>query len=54
MLTPTEIQHIIDYEIVVDAYDEYKVSAGWYETMNDRLNFPFEATAPLTKRGGGS
>lgn len=53
MLTPEEIQHIIDYEIVVDAYDEYEISMGWYETMNDRLNFPFEATATLPKKGGG-
>lgn len=50
MLTPEEIQHIIDYEIIVDAYDEYEMSSGWYETMNDRLNFPFEATATLTKK----
>ncbi len=54
MLTPEEIQHIIDYEIIVDAYDEYEMSSGWYETMNDRLNFPFEATATLTKKGGGT
>lgn len=54
MLTPTEIQHIIDYEIVVDCYDEYEMSSGWYETMNDRLNFPFKATAALTKKGGGT
>jgi hypothetical protein len=54
MLTPDQIQHIIDYEIVVDCYDEYEMSSGWYETMNDRLNFPFEATATLTKKGGGT
>lgn len=54
MLTPDQIQHIIDYEIIVDAYDEYEMSSGWYETMNDRLNFPFEATATLTKKGGGA
>lgn len=54
MLTPAQIQHIIDYEIIVDAYDEYEMSSGWYETMNDRLNFPFEATATLTKKGGGT
>ena len=53
MLTSEEIQNIIDYEIVVDCYDEYEMSSGWYETMNDRLNFPFEATATLTKKGGG-
>ncbi len=54
MLTPKEIQNIIDYEIVVDCYDEYEISMGWYETMNDRLNFPFEATATLTKKGGST
>ena len=54
MLTSEEIQHIIDYEIIVDAYDEYEMSSGWYETMNDRLNFPFEATATLTKKGGST
>ncbi|HEV7348428.1 calcium-binding protein [Telluribacter sp.] len=54
MLTPDQIQQIIDDEIIVDAYDEYEISSGWYETMNDRLNFPFEATATLTKKGGGT
>ena len=34
MLTPEEIQNIIDYEIVVDCYDEYEMSSGWYETMS--------------------
>lgn len=54
MLTPDQIQHIIDYEIIVDAYDEYEISSGWYETMSDRLNFPFEAMATLPKKGGGT
>ncbi len=54
MLTPDEIQHILDNEILVDTYDEYEISSGWHETLNDRLNFPFEATATLPKKGGGS
>ena len=54
MLTPDEIQQIIDDEILVDTYDEYEMSTAWYETMNDRLNFPFEATATLSKKGGGT
>jgi len=28
VLTPKEIQHIIDYEIIVDTYDEYEMSSG--------------------------
>lgn len=53
MLTPDQIQHILDYEILVATYDEYEMSTAWYETMNDRLNFPFGATAQLPKKGGG-
>ena len=33
----------IDYEIVVDAYDEYERSEGWYAYLDDTLTFPFRA-----------
>ena len=52
MLTEEEIKQKIDYEIIVDCYDDYEVSMGWYYTMHDDLEFPFEATAALKKRDG--
>lgn len=33
----------IDYEIVVDAYDEEERRMGWYYYLQDNLNFPFSA-----------
>ena len=33
----------ITYEIVVDCYDEYEVSMGWYCYLDDRLDYPFQA-----------
>jgi Calcium binding len=34
----------IDYEIVVDAYNEYEVAIGWLTYLQDHLKFPLEAT----------
>jgi hypothetical protein len=45
MLTKDEMQYKIDYEIIVDCYDEYEVSMGWYYYMEESLKFPFTATA---------
>ncbi len=36
-------EHRITYEVVVDCYNDYEVSMGWYYYLEDRLNFPFEA-----------
>jgi Calcium binding len=33
----------IDYEIVVDTYDEYEAAMGWLTYLQDLLLFPFEA-----------
>ena len=52
MLTPEEIQYKIDYEIIVDCYDEYEMSMGWYYYFEESLEFPFKATAELKKRDG--
>ena len=38
-----EREHRIDYEIVVDAYDEYERSAGWYCHLESNIAFPFKA-----------
>ncbi|MFK0572229.1 calcium-binding protein [Endozoicomonas sp.] len=38
-----EREHRIDYEIVVDCYDELERSTGWYCYLEDRLAFPFAA-----------
>ena len=52
MLTKDEMQHKIDYEIIVDCYDEYEVSMGWYYYMEETLKFPFKAKAKLKKVDG--
>ena len=33
----------IDFEVVVDAYDESERAMGWYYYLEDRLDFPFKA-----------
>jgi Calcium binding len=33
----------IDYEIVVDTYDQYEAAMGWLTYLEDFLSFPFEA-----------
>ena len=38
-----ERENRIDYEIVVDAYDEYERVAGWYCYLEDKISFPFKA-----------
>ncbi|HFA49785.1 MAG TPA: calcium-binding protein [Bacteroidetes bacterium] len=48
-----EIQHRIDYEIIVDAYGDHEVKMGWYYYMEEKLNFPFTATVEIEKRNGG-
>lgn len=52
MLTKDEMQHKIDYEIIVDCYDEYEASMGWYYYMEETLKFPFKAKAKLKKSDG--
>jgi Calcium binding len=37
-------EHRIDYEIIVDAYNEYEAAIGWLTYLQEHLNFPFEAT----------
>ncbi len=36
-------EHRIDYEIVVDAYDEGERAMGWYYYLQDKITFPFSA-----------
>lgn len=52
MLTEEAIKYKIDYEIIVDCYDEYEVSMGWYYFMEETVKFPFRATAKFKKRNG--
>ena len=47
-----EIEHRIDYEIIVDCYEDHEVQMGWYYYMEDKLNFPFTATVEIEKRNG--
>lgn len=52
MLTNEEMQHRIDYEILVDCYDDDEFSMGWFYFFEEALEFPFKATAQLKKRDG--
>lgn len=52
MLTKKEMQHKIDYEIIVDCYDETEVAMGWLVYLEDHIAFPFTATAQLKKTDG--
>ena len=47
-----EREYRIDYEIVVDAYDEYERAAGWYCHLEDKMAFPFKAK--VIKKSGTS
>lgn len=54
MLTDEEMKDKIYNEIIVDAYDEYEQSMGWYYFFEETLEFPFTATAHLKKRDGAT
>jgi hypothetical protein len=47
-----EIEYRINYEIIVDAYDDHEIKMGWYYYMEEKLNFPFFATVEIKKRNG--
>lgn len=34
---------IIEDEIIVDCYDEYEATMGWFYYLQDNLSFPFKA-----------
>ena len=51
-MTEAEIQKIIDYEVVVDCYDDDEVHMGWYYFMAESLKFPFRAETTIKKRNG--
>ena len=51
-LTKAEIKKIIDYEVVVDCYDEHEFMMGWAIYMEDNINYPFEAEYLVKKRSG--
>jgi Calcium binding len=43
-------EHRIDMEVVVDAYDEQERAMGWYNYLEDKLAFPFQAWCIGEKR----
>jgi hypothetical protein len=47
-----ERDYRIDYEVIVDCYDDGEVAMGWFIYMNDGLVFPIKATVLLPVRGG--
>ena len=51
-MTEEEIQKIINFEVVVDAYDDDEVYMGWYYFMSESLKFPFRAETTIKKRNG--
>lgn len=40
----------ITYEVIVDCYDDYEVTMGWYCYLQDKLAFPYEAIWKVGKR----
>ena len=42
-------EHLIDMEIVVDAYDEQERALGWYYYPEGKLNFPFLARCAIRR-----
>ncbi len=50
--TPEEAEreHRIDYEAVVDAYNEEERAMGWYYYVQDKLSCPFKAKCREKRR----
>ena len=44
----------IDYDIVVDAYDEEERAMGWYCYLGDKITFPFSAKWKKTNKKTGA
>lgn len=53
-LTSEQIQEIITYQIVVDAYSEDEANMGWAIYMKENLHYPFTAEYEVRKRDGTS
>lgn len=50
MRTDEEIQKRIDYEVIVDCYDDMEVRLSWFTHMENWLQFPFSAFTDIKKR----
>lgn len=53
-MTPKEIRNKIDYEIIVDCYEDHEVNMGWYYFFENTLEFPFEAEVATKLRNGNT
>lgn len=42
-------EHRIHMEIIVDAHDEQERALGWYNYLEDKLNFPFLARCTVRR-----
>lgn len=51
-LTVSEIEEIINDEIVVDCYDDVEVNMGWAIYMEENIYYPFEAEYQVKKKDG--
>ena len=49
MSTDAEIEERIEMEITVDCYDEEEAAMGWFCYLDDRIEFPFQATSAKTR-----
>jgi hypothetical protein len=43
-------EHRIEMEVVVDAHDEEERAMGWYNYLEDKLAFPFQARCIAERR----
>ena len=44
--------HRIDYEVIVDCYDDDEVAMGWYYYLSENMSFPFKAEVVVKQRNG--
>lgn len=51
-MTKKERQYKIDYEIIVDCYEDHEVNMGWYSYLEDNLKFPFQVYVKTEFRNG--
>lgn len=45
-----ERENRIDYEAIVDCYNEGEAAMGWYYYLEGKITFPFEAICTVKKR----
>jgi hypothetical protein len=46
-----ELEYIVDYEVIVDCYDDWEVETGWEIYLSEKMDYPFKAEAEIKKKG---